>query len=148
MASFRKPRPTNFGYSAELHDQGDGPSRGANEEFYQILIQLELEKKNGVFGVWGMLKRASYRKRILAGLLVECVLLYLVLHLFSAYRSCRFASQFTGVLVINNYQILLYNNLGLYGWLPLLLYTIFSAWSAFSNWVNSVLLDWRYSRQE
>lgn len=53
----------------------------------------------------------------------------------------RFASQSSGVLVINNYQILLYNNLGLYGWLPLLLYTIFSAWGALSNWVNSLILD-------
>ncbi|KAH8690341.1 general substrate transporter, partial [Talaromyces proteolyticus] len=109
----------------DLHDQGDGSSGyGANEEFYQILIQLELEKKDEVFGIWDMLKRRSYRKRILAGLLIE------------------FASQSTGVLVINNYQVLLYNNLGLYGWLPLLLYTIFSAWGAFSNWVNSLLLDW------
>ncbi|OBT97454.1 hypothetical protein VE01_04367 [Pseudogymnoascus verrucosus] len=97
--------------------------RAAKEEFYQILIQLELEEETGVHGIWGMIKRPSYRKRILSGLLVQ------------------FASQSTGVLVINNYQILLYNNLGLYGWLPLLLYAIFSAWGAFSNWINANLLD-------
>jgi len=45
------------------------------------------------------------------------------------------------VLVVNNYQVLLYNNLGLYGWLPLLLYAIYTSWAAFMNWVNAMLLD-------
>jgi MFS family permease len=53
----------------------------------------------------------------------------------------RCAAQSTGVLVVNNYQVLLYNNLGLYGWLPLLLYAIYTSWAAFMNWVNAMLLD-------
>ena len=53
----------------------------------------------------------------------------------------RCAAQSTGVLVVNNYQVLLYNNLGLYGWLPLLLYSMYTSWAAFMNWVNAMLLD-------
>lgn len=67
--------------------------------------------------------RPSYRKRIYCGVLVQ------------------FAAQSTGVLVVNNYQVLLYNNLGLYGWLPLLLYGVYTSWAAFLNWVNALLLD-------
>ncbi|KAK6385674.1 hypothetical protein LTS17_001244 [Exophiala oligosperma] len=128
-----------------LHDQADDDtaSHGANGEFYQILVQLELEMNNKILGTRDMLKRPSYRRRILAGLLVECVSRQLYSYEFSLLTHLwrRFASQSSGVLVINNYQILLYNNLGLYGWLPLLLYTIFSAWGALSNWVNSLILD-------
>jgi MFS family permease len=53
----------------------------------------------------------------------------------------QFAAQSTGVLVVNNYQVLLYNNLGLYGWLPLLLYAVYTSWAAFLNWINALLLD-------
>jgi hypothetical protein len=59
----------------KLHTREDDPSGlAAKEEFYQISKQIELENATGVHGIWGMLKRASYRKRILAGLLVQCVL--------------------------------------------------------------------------
>ena len=50
-------------------------------------------------------------------------------------------AQSTGVLVVNNYQILLYNSLGLYGSVPLLLYAFYDSWAAFLNFVNSLLLD-------
>ena len=69
------------------------------------------------------MSRPSYRKRIYCGILVQ------------------FAAQSTGVLVVNNYQVLLYNNLGLYGWLPLLLYGVYTSWAAFLNWINALLLD-------
>jgi hypothetical protein len=56
----------------KLHDhEGISSSHGADEEFFQILVQLELEKMNGVFGLIDMIKRKSYRKRILAGLLIQ-----------------------------------------------------------------------------
>lgn len=42
---------------------------------------------------------------------------------------------------MNNYQVLLYKNLGLHGWLPLLLYAIYDSWAAFMNFINSILLD-------
>ena len=119
----------------KLHDKGDSNHIAAKEEFYQIRKQLELEKETGVQTFMQMVKRPSYRKRIYCGVLVQ------------------FAAQSTGVLVINNYQILLCTwidsdirlrhrdefdvsfrciwlfdtnfeadtNLGLSGWLPLLL---------------------------
>jgi hypothetical protein len=58
----------------KLHTRPDDPSGlAAREEFYQISKQIELEKATGVNGIWGMLKRPSYRKRILSGLLVQYV---------------------------------------------------------------------------
>jgi hypothetical protein len=58
----------------KLHSRPDDPSGlAAKEEFYQISKQIELENATGVHGVWGMLKRASYRKRIYSGLLVQYV---------------------------------------------------------------------------
>lgn len=68
-----------------------------------------------------------YRRRFLIGLFVQCI------------------AQSTGVLVINNYQVLLYNGLGLYGYLPLLLYGVYTLWAAFLNWAGSMLVD-RFGR--
>lgn len=82
---------------------GDTSDIAAKEEYYQIRKQIELENQTGVTTFLDMFRRRSYRRRIVCGLLVQC------------------AAQSTGVLVVNNYQVLLYNNLGLYGWLPLLL---------------------------
>ena len=55
--------------------------------------------------------------------------------------SPRGLVQSTGCLVINNYQVLLYNGLGLYGSLPLLLYAMWDSWAAFMNFMNSLWLD-------
>ena len=104
-------------------DKGDTDHIAAKEEFYQIRKQLELERETGVQTFLEMIKRPSYRKRIYCGVLVQ------------------FAAQSTGVLVVNNYQILLYNSLGLHGWLPLLLYGVYTSWAAFLNWINALLLD-------
>lgn len=49
--------------------------------------------------------------------------------------------QSTGCLVINNYQVLLYNGLNLYGAMPLMLYALWDTWAAFMNFINSLLLD-------
>jgi hypothetical protein len=43
--------------------------------------------------------------------------------------------------VINNYQIILYQGLGITGWLPLMLYAIYASWAAFLNWVGSMIVD-------
>ncbi|KAK5261919.1 hypothetical protein LTR40_001298 [Exophiala xenobiotica] len=56
----------------KLHSRPDDPSGlAAKEEFYQISKQIELENATGVHGIWDMLKRPSYRKRIYSGLLVQ-----------------------------------------------------------------------------
>lgn len=43
--------------------------------------------------------------------------------------------------MINNYQVLLYNGLSLYGAMPLLLYALWDTWAAFMNFINALLLD-------
>ncbi|KIX06755.1 uncharacterized protein Z518_04731 [Rhinocladiella mackenziei CBS 650.93] len=100
----------------------------AREELYQIRKQLDLERQEGWRQGWVkgwilLFQRRSYRKRLLFGFL----LLGLV--------------QSTGCLVINNYQVLLYNGLSLYGAMPLMLYAIWDTWAAFMNLVNALLLD-------
>ncbi len=61
----------------KLHSRPDDPSGlAAKEEFYQISKQIELENATGVHGIWDMLKRTSYRKRIYAGLLVQYVSIF------------------------------------------------------------------------
>lgn len=49
--------------------------------------------------------------------------------------------QSTGCLVINNYQVLLYNGLSLYGSMPLMLYALWDTWAAIMNFFNALLLD-------
>lgn len=70
----------------------------------------------------------------------------------------RSIAQSSGILVISNYQVsikrspgvitvltrakvLLWNNLGLYGSLPLLLYSVYTSWAACLNWVASRIVD-------
>jgi len=80
----------------------------AQKEFRQVNEQAILDKALlGDEGKMIIFKKASYRKRVLCGM------------------ATMFLSQSTGVLVINNYQVSLYNGLGLYGSLPLLLYAIY-----------------------
>lgn len=45
------------------------------------------------------------------------------------------------MLVVNNYQILLYKSLGITGSLPLLLNALYNGLAAFMNFVNSLFLD-------
>ncbi|KAF9698416.1 hypothetical protein EKO04_003944 [Ascochyta lentis] len=100
----------------------------AAEEIHQIHLQLQLERAQGVHGTWAeVFKKKSYRKRLISGFFVQCI------------------AQSTGVLVVNNYQVLLYNGLGLHGSIPLLLYAFYNSWAAFMNWVNSLILD-RFGR--
>ncbi|OCT46100.1 hypothetical protein CLCR_00414 [Cladophialophora carrionii] len=110
------------------HHPDDEDDTIAREELYQIRLQLDLEKRQGWRQGWIkgwilLFTRKSYRKRMLFGFL----LLGLV--------------QSTGCLVINNYQVLLYNGLSLYGSMPLLLYAVWDTWAAFMNLVNALLLD-------
>ncbi|KAI7773610.1 general substrate transporter [Diaporthe eres] len=100
----------------------------AREEFYQIRQQLQLEQREGWRQGWLkgwilLFQRKLCRKRLLFGFLTVALV------------------QSTGCLVINNYQVLLYNGLGLYGSLPLLLYAIWDSWAAFMNYMNSLWFD-------
>jgi MFS family permease len=52
-----------------------------------------------------------------------------------------FIAQSTGVLVINNYQVLLYNGLGLYNSIPLLLDALYLTIAALINVVSAAIID-------
>jgi hypothetical protein len=52
-----------------------------------------------------------------------------------------FATQSGGVLGIGNFQILMYNSLGLTGWLPLLFYCIYALLPTMLNFACSAVMD-------
>ncbi|KAI1034203.1 hypothetical protein LB503_012432 [Fusarium chuoi] len=108
------------------HQPGDSNNEAAQSECHAIKTQLMSESSEPK-SFFGIMKKASYRKRLLIGIFVQCI------------------AQSTGVLVINNYQVLLYNGLGLTGYLPLLLYGVYTAWAAFLNWVGAMFVD-RFGR--
>ncbi|KAM6510330.1 hypothetical protein FALCPG4_017947 [Fusarium falciforme] len=111
--------------SSENHPEGHS---FAENELHQIRNQLEIERlENAATGWTEAFSRASYRKRLLYGFFVQCI------------------AQSTGVLVVNNYQILLYDGLGLRGSIALMLYACYNSLAAFMNWVNSLILD-RFGR--
>ncbi|KAK3653349.1 hypothetical protein LTR56_004553 [Elasticomyces elasticus] len=79
----------------------------AREEFYQISEQLKLDQqklKSTGYGVWSAVwKKKSYRKRMFMGFMIQ------------------FGAEVSGPLIINNYAVILYTNLGQTGGMPLLL---------------------------
>ncbi|KAJ9608724.1 hypothetical protein H2200_006495 [Cladophialophora chaetospira] len=79
----------------------------AKEELYQTKEQIALDaaKLKAVgYGPWkAVYKKKSYRKRMIIGFLTQ------------------WGAEFAGPLVINNYSIILYTNLGQTGSMPLLL---------------------------
>uniref|UniRef100_A0A0B7KSN6 Major facilitator superfamily (MFS) profile domain-containing protein n=1 Tax=Bionectria ochroleuca TaxID=29856 RepID=A0A0B7KSN6_BIOOC len=115
----------------KLHPSADTHTEGhsfAENELHQIRRQLEIERQENASTGWKeAFSRISYRKRLLYGFFVQCI------------------AQSTGVLVVNNYQILLYNGLGLHGSIGLMLYACYNSLAAFMNWVNSLILD-RFGR--
>jgi hypothetical protein len=80
----------------------------AREEFYQISEQLKLDQQKlrstGYRNVWvAVVRKKSYRWRMLMGFLIQ------------------WGAEFGGPLIINNYAVILYTNLGQTGGMPLLL---------------------------
>lgn len=65
----------------------------------------------------------KYRKRMLFGFYLQAM------------------CQSTGVLVVSNYMVLLLNNLGVTGSIPLLLLAIYNSWAAFLNYINALYID-------
>ncbi|EPE08408.1 general substrate transporter [Ophiostoma piceae UAMH 11346] len=105
---------------------GDTDSNAAHAEGEHIRQQLAIDDTQD-HSLRAIILRPSYRKRFLMGFYIQ------------------FLAQSTGVLVINNYQVILYNGLGLFGYLPLLLYAMYTLWAAFLNWVGSMVVD-RFGR--
>lgn len=92
-----------------LRESTDDPNDiVAKEEFYQISEQLKLDdqklKSTGYRSVWiAVWKKKSYRWRMVMGFLIQ------------------WGAEFGGPLIINNYAVILYTNLGQTGSMPLLL---------------------------
>ncbi|PVH97063.1 putative MFS sugar transporter [Periconia macrospinosa] len=79
----------------------------AKEELYQVKMQIALDaaklKAIGCTPWTAVIKKKSYRKRMIIGFLTQ------------------WGAEFAGPLVINNYSVILYKNLGQTGAMPLLL---------------------------
>ncbi|KAJ5465930.1 general substrate transporter [Penicillium desertorum] len=109
----------------KLHDIRDNDETTLAQHEYQLIsaqVHADGQDLDG-FGWKAAFAKKSFRKRLLIGFFVQCI------------------AQSTGVLVVNNYQILLYNGLGLKDSLPLNLYACYNTWAAFMNFVNSLMLD-------
>lgn len=85
----------------------------ARKEFYQMKKQVELDRQiRATTSKWEILKTPANRRRAIIGFVL------------------MWNNQFTGVLIIANYGILLYISLGMTGYMPLLLTSL---------WVTSTL---------
>ncbi|KAJ5616502.1 general substrate transporter [Penicillium hordei] len=111
----------------KLHKSDDDPAGTLAEQEYQtICTRVELDRAKAL--TWkSVLTNKSIMRRLAIGFFVV------------------FAAQSSGVLVVNNYQITLYEGLGITGWKSLLLLSVYTSWAAFMNWVNAMLLD-RFGR--
>ena len=72
-------------------------------EFNQIEAQILLEQETPHFGIVSILKRPSYRRR-----------LFIILFFFCF-------QQLTAIIPLQNYQVILYQSLGITGKIPLVL---------------------------
>jgi MFS family permease len=108
---------------SRLHgDPSDPDEIAAHEEFYQMRKQIEFESQNAS-GYMSIFKTPAYRKR--------------------AFLACyvQFAANATGGLVINYYSVIIYENLGLTTYLPLLMYCIYTLIGALGNLFSLLTID-------
>ncbi|KAL1899790.1 hypothetical protein Sste5346_002656 [Sporothrix stenoceras] len=109
----------------KLHRDPRDPTdqRVALAEFLQISQQVAYDKQHSA-GYWDMLVRVpSWRRRSL-----------IILFLF-------FASQSSGILGIANYSVLIYQNLGMTGHMPLLMYGIYIICGTIPNICSIFVVD-------
>ena len=92
----------------KLHaDKSDPHDTVARKEFYQMKKQVDMDRQiKSTTSKFELFKTAPNRRRALVGFLL------------------MWNNQFTGVLIIANYGIILYMSLGLSGFMPLLLTSI------------------------
>jgi len=107
----------------KLHyDASDPDESAAHAEFQQIVLQVDYDKKQSV-SYLKMFQKPSWRHRSLLAIFL------------------LFATQSTGILAIGNFQILLYNSLGLKGWLPLLFYCMYALIGTAPNFISATFMD-------
>ncbi|KAJ5358755.1 uncharacterized protein N7496_011168 [Penicillium cataractarum] len=112
-----------------LRESPDDPDNlAAKEEFFQTKeqIRLEAEKMTEYGSPWvAVIKKKSYRKRMIIGFLTQ------------------WGAEFGGPLIINNYAVLLYTNLGMKDGMPLLLSAI---WLTTAGLIYNPLGAWLHDR--
>ncbi|BCR88819.1 putative MFS sugar transporter [Aspergillus chevalieri] len=114
----------------QLRASPDDPNNEvAKEEFFQTKEQIRLEAER--LSQWGsspwiaVFKKPSYRKRMIIGFLTQ------------------WGAEFGGPLIINNYAVLLYTNLGMTGSMPLLLSAI---WLTTAGLIYNPLGAWLHDK--
>jgi MFS family permease len=115
-----------FKILCDLHNDSTNADQHmtARKELLQITEQCALDRQmEERLGKWALLTQPTYRKRLFCGMLTF------------------FLAQSTGVLVINNYQVLLYNGLGLHDDMPLLLYALYVTVAALMNVLSAFIID-------
>ncbi|CAL5868383.1 uncharacterized protein PFLUO_LOCUS2608 [Penicillium psychrofluorescens] len=96
----------------------------AREEFYQMKQQAIADKSVADGETFGTLfTKPSYRKRMICAFFT------------------MFASESTGILVVYNYSVLLYQGLGFSNKISLLLAALYVSVACAGNYVSSVLVD-------
>lgn len=108
-----------------LHRSKEDPEgHEAKREFYQMRKQLELDRslvpKAGAFELF---RTPSNRKRALFAF------------------GLLFGNMFTGILVITNYSVIIYEQIGLTGYMPLLLIGVFVLITFPLNVLTAFIID-------
>ncbi|KAJ5616241.1 hypothetical protein N7537_001355 [Penicillium hordei] len=112
-----------------LRQSPDDPDNlAAKEEFFQTKEQIRLEAERlATYGnVWkAVVTKKAYRKRMAIGFLTQ------------------WGAEFGGPLIINNYAVLLYTNLGMEGGMPLLLSAV---WLTTAGLIYNPLGAWLHDK--
>ncbi|KAI1624494.1 general substrate transporter [Exophiala viscosa] len=106
------------------HDPSDPEDTFAHRELNLIVKQLEQDR--GAItggGRWQLFTEKTYRKRLLLALMIAI------------------GGQNAGILVINNYNVLLYESLGLTGSMPLLIAAVWNTIGFIANVVRAATSD-------
>lgn len=108
-----------------LHrDPNDPQDTFARRELALIRSQIdEDERQRQLQGKWQLIKEKSYRKHLILASLVVL------------------ATQNTGVLVINNYNTLLYQSLGLSNSKALIVSAGYNTWAMVDNFIGATISD-------
>ncbi|KAF2102097.1 general substrate transporter [Rhizodiscina lignyota] len=104
------------------HDASDPEELSAHAEFQQIVLQVDYDKQQNT-GYIQMFRKPTWRGRSL-----------LVIFLL-------FATQATGILGIGNFQVLIYNSLGITGYMALLFYCMYALIGTIPNFFCAYFMD-------
>ncbi|EHY61251.1 hypothetical protein HRR83_008951 [Exophiala dermatitidis] len=106
-----------------IHGKADGDKSFAHAELHQIHAQIALEKKEQT-GVTSIVKRPSYRKRLIL------VVVFMV------------GQQATAIIPMQNYQVILYEQLGFSNKLVLILVGLWGTDTVVATTIGSLIFDY------